>query len=438
MNAELSKTTANPQLETLIAALCLRSAEAVSAANTTLKPWDFTQRPLKLIYEAIQQVRADGSSANPVTVIAQLTLRDKLDDVGGAEFVTRLASEPVDGTASEVPSYCKSLKDFSYRRRLRYLAKQLLGLSEEPEDNAEISSKARDLMRLAEDDTTPEDVLLNPGQIVEQVSMDKLLNPMLGQKVMDTPWLLWNDLTIGYFQSTLNIIGARPSCGKSALAAQILLHNAKKGIPCAFFSIEMKREAILRRLLCGMTNISLRKFYKNELTKEERQEISQAHALIKDIPLLISNLYGRTTVQIDHAIRQAQVALGPLGMVAIDHLQLMRPMRKHNNRHGEIGEITSTLKVMSGEFDTRIMLLSQLSRAGKERAEQRPTLTDLKESGDIEQDADTVALLHRPEMYKPDGDKSRTELYAAKARDGELGMVNLRFEGKYTTFYDAD
>jgi replicative DNA helicase len=416
--------------------LCLRSNDALVATLPTLKPGDFTQRPLRHVYDAIQQVRGDGVSVNAITVVAQLQLRDKLDDVGGAEFVQRLATAEINGKPEEIGSYNKSLRKFTYRRRLKYLAEKLVSAADEPDEQIDLGTKVRDLMRLAEDDSTPEDVLLNPGEIVEQVGIDKLFNPMLGQKVIDTPWENVNKLIIGYFPSTLNVIGGRPGSGKSTWAAQLLYHNAKKGIPCAFFSLEMKREAILRRLLCGVTNVSLRKCYENTLTHAERGLLTQAMTDIKDIPLKISNLYGRTTVQIEQAVRQVQAEIGPLAMIAVDHIQLMRPLRKHNTRAHEVGEISGELKVMSGTFDSRIIALSQLSRAGKDRADQRPVLTDLRESGDVEQDADTVGFVHRPEMYKKDGDKGKTEFISAKQRDGELGHANLQFEGRCVKFTD--
>jgi replicative DNA helicase len=383
-------------------------------------------------------LRGDGVGVNALTIISQLQIRDKLEDAGGAELIQRLATDEPKGKPEEAASYCRSLKTFSHRRRMKWVASKLTSLADEPLDSKEISEKVRSLMKAAEDDSTPEDVLLNPGKIVEQVGLSKMLNPMLGQKIIDTPWEKLNDLIIGYSSGTLNIFGARPSVGKSAMVAKLLFHNAKKGVPCAFFSLEMKREAILRRLVCAASKVSLRKCYKNELTPDERSRFATALAEIKDIPLLISDLYGRTTLQAEHAIRRAQAELGPLGLVAFDHLQLMKPMRKHATRHHEIGEITSTLKQLAMELDTRIALLCQLSRAGKDRAENRPVITDLKESGDIEQDADTVALLHRPEMYKADGDKGKSILYMAKVRDGELGEVPLWFEGRYTDFLDAD
>jgi len=436
LEAALGSTTSNPQLERSIISLVLKSDDAAQVCQSALRRHDFTQEPMRLIYDAAVSIRDTGGTPNVVTVTAHLQSDGKLEDAGGESSLQEISAiEGLD--PKQAVSYCRQLKEFSYRRRLQYVAGKLQGLSKSPENSKELSAKVRDLMRHADDHNLPEDAHLNPREIVDRVGLEKFFDPLKDEVWVDTDWDKYNDIMIGYFKGTLNIIAARPSVGKSAFAAQILLRAAMKGIPVLFCSLEMKRESIIRRLVCSIAQVDVRKILRRDLDAVERVRLAQALNQIMDIPLEVTNIYGRTPPEIEMAMRSVQQKHGSVGLVAIDHLQLTRPTRKHPNRHSEIAEVTGAIKLLTLQFDTPMLLLSQLSRL-TEKEDRAPKLSDLMESGAIEADADTVTMLHRPELYKRDGDKGKAEAHIRKNRDGMIGSISLRFEPRFVKFENGD
>jgi replicative DNA helicase len=250
----------------------------------------------------------------------------------------------------------------------------------------------------------------------------------------------FDNLTSGLQPAELIIIAARPAMGKTALALNIAQHVAlAERKPAAIFSLEMAREALLFRLLCAEARVDSHRFRSGYLSKEEQQKIVGASARLRDTPLFIDDTAALTVLEMRAKCRRLQ-AEHELALVVVDYLQLLSGRGRFENRTQEISSISRGLKALAKELRVPVISISQLSRAPEQRGgDHRPQLSDLRESGSIEQDADLVAFIFRPEVYKdpdnvPEEDKGRAELIISKQRNGPTGKVNLAFLREYTRF----
>ena len=241
--------------------------------------------------------------------------------------------------------------------------------------------------------------------------------------------------TAGLQKSDLVLLAARPSMGKTAFALNIVQNAAIRGnVPTAVFSLEMSREQLVNRMLCSEAMLDAQKLRTGELADDDWTDLIRAMGPLSQAPIYIDDTPGVTPMEVRSKCRRLKVEKG-LGLIVIDYLQLMSGDGRTDSRQQEISEISRSLKAIAREMEAPVIALSQLSRACEQRADHRPMLSDLRESGAIEQDADVVAFLYRDEYYFPDSEKkNQAELIIAKQRNGPTGTVDLTWMGQFTKF----
>lgn len=246
--------------------------------------------------------------------------------------------------------------------------------------------------------------------------------------------------TAGLQKSDLILIAARPSMGKTAFVLNVAQYAAvKNNVPVAIFSLEMSKEQLVNRMLCAQSLVDAQKVRTGELTAEDWSKLVDGMGILSEAPIYIDDTPGITAMDIRAKCRKLKLEKG-LGLVVIDYLQLMSGSGRSDSRQQEISEISRSLKAVAREIEAPVIALSQLSRACESRSDHRPMLSDLRESGAIEQDADLVAFLYRDEYYFPEKteNKNKAELIIAKQRNGPTGTVNLTWLGQYTKFANME
>ena len=300
-------------------------------------------------------------------------------------------------------------------------------------DIQELAEAARRRKRL---DELAERGLLSASEIIETVEggFQAVMSPPRG---LPTGFCELDRLTHGLHPNDLVIVAGRPAMGKTAAAHNIAQHVATQGRTVAIFSYEMSRQSVLSRLLCSRARVDLLRFREGRLGHDERRRVNAALTELSALPLYIDDT-PLSLQGIEERLHRLQAERG-LGLAIVDYLQLI-PSSRRENRNQQVGELSRGLKLMAGKFGVPFVVLSQLSRAPETRANQRPQLSDLRDSGSIEQDADLVCFLYREEYYKPDREaaKGAAELIVAKQRNGPTGKIKLRFHKESTRFFDYE
>jgi replicative DNA helicase len=280
--------------------------------------------------------------------------------------------------------------------------------------------------------------LLSPIEIIEQFEggLNAFLDPSKRSPGLQTGFARLDEMTLGFHAGELIILAARPAQGKTALAMNIATNVAERNNAVAVFSLEMSRESLLTRIVCSRARVDQMKFRAGYLNADERHRLQRAFGEVCDMPLFIDDHADAGLKAIHRKVSEMRSRVGGLGLVVIDYLQLMNPGKKEN-RTQEVGALSRGLKLMAREFKVPFLVLSQLSRAPEQRlGNHRPQLSDLREGGGIEQDADVVAFIFREEVYKPDNPELRglAELIVSKQRNGPTGKVRLTFLHSLTRF----
>ncbi len=319
-------------------------------------------------------------------------------------------------------------------RRIIFTSQKLIDrclLAEEDADEV-LAGAEESLLKLGDDRVRAS--LATPAQIIEDYEggINALLDPSKRLKGLSTGFIKLDELTGGLHGGELFILAARPSMGKTALALNIAQHvtTGKDPKTVAVFSLEMSKESLLTRMLCAGARVDGQKFRAGYLNQEERRHLASAASALSAAPLYIDDTSGANLMDIHAKLRRLKAEHG-LGMVVIDYLQLMSSPGRNENRNQEISKLSRGMKLLAKELDVPMVVLSQLSRAVETRQEgdHRPQLSDLRDSGAIEQDADLVGFIFRPEVYKPDRQdlRGQAELILAKQRNGPTGLVKLMF-----------
>ena len=413
--------------------------DALLAAYEMLRGDDFYRPDYKAIFEAMTELYAVAAPVDLVTLKNKLEERSLFDQIGGREALATLAGAV--STSANIRHYAKIVADKAVLRRVIKAAGDISSVGFEGAmpidailDMAEkqifdISSK-----RNTEEYSHVHDVLLDSIDRIEKIFRD-------GGKITGIP-TGFSDLdikTAGLQPSDLILIAARPSMGKTAFALNIAQYAAlRQGVATAIFSLEMSKEQLVNRLLCAEAMIDAQKLRTGALEQDDWMKIAQAVGPLSAAPLYIDDTPGISVAELRSKCRKLKLEKG-LKLVMIDYLQLMTGSGRIESRQQEISEISRSLKAIAREIDAPIIALSQLSRACESRADHRPMLSDLRESGAIEQDADVVAFLYRDEYYNPETEKkNQAEVIIAKQRNGPTGTVDLLWLGEYTKFVSME
>jgi replicative DNA helicase len=427
----------NLEAEKSVLGAVLIHNEAFNYAAEILQSRDFFRDAHRRIFEKMERLSERGDAIDLVTLKEELIRASELDDVGGPAYLTSL----VDGVprSTNIEYYARIVKEKSTLRSLITVTAQIstraYGADDDPNvilDEAEqaIFSIAED--RVRDGFVSMRDIVGESLPKIEQLFEQKRL--VTG---VETGFTDLDQMTRGLQSGDLVIIAARPSMGKTSLVLNMAEHASIKGTTVGFFSLEMSREQLFIRLLTSVARIDSHRLMTGTIGQRDYQQLSHGIGVLSDARLFIDDSPGVGVLEMRAKARRLAAEHG-LGLLVIDYLQLMTGRGRFENRTLELAAISRGLKGLAKELGVPIVALSQLSRAPESRSDHRPLLSDLRESGALEQDADVVLMLYRADMYpdaKPD-DEGKAELIVAKQRNGPTGTVHLAFLKQHTRFED--
>ncbi len=436
-NEVINKVQPNDTIaEQAVLGSMLVDSEAVITAIEILRAEDFYREDNREIYAAMSEIYSMGKHIDMITLTEQLKLRNSLERVGGSEYIaTLIDSVP---TTSNIESYVKIVEEKSVLRKLIRTANEILKASysqtEEVDSIIEQTEKqVFDVLqnRNSKGYSSMKEILVTAFDMMEKMYQNK--NKVSG---IESGFIDLDNKISGLNPSDLIIVAARPAMGKSAfvlnIASFVALHMK---VPVMIFSLEMSKEQMVTRILSSESEIDSMKLRNANFESEDWLKLGETSGKLSDMPLYIDDTPGLSASELRAKCRKAKLEKN-IGLIIIDYLQLMESKNKNNSsRQQEIADISRSLKILAKELKVPVIALSQLSRATESRADHRPMLGDLRESGAIEQDADIVLFLHREDYYDPETEKKNVaEVIVAKNRNGEIGTVELAWLGQYTKF----
>lgn len=417
----------------------LTDSDAVYSAIESLKPEDFYREDNKLIYEAILNVYSKAEPIDIITLKAELASMGKLDAVGGLEYIAELPDKVP--TTANVDRYIKIVEEKSMLRNLIKTANEIISMGyDQTEDVSDVMDVAEqkifDVMQKKNSTgyTSIKDVLVESF-----TKLEELYNQKQHVTGVPTGFIDLDKMTAGLHGSELILIAARPAMGKSAFALNIGTYAATRAnIPVAIFSLEMSKDQVGNRILCSEALVDSNSVRTGELTDEDLAKLAETSGELSQAPIYIDDTAGMKIVDLRAKCRKLKLEKN-IGLVIVDYLQLIQGSGKASGREQEIAEISRSLKILAKEINVPVIALSQLSRAVEARPDHRPMLSDLRESGSIEQDADIVMFLYRDDYYNEDSEKKNiAEVIIAKQRAGSTGTVELAWLGNYTKFANLE
>jgi len=402
-----------------------------------VEPEDFSLEKHRRIFLRMIDLHDRGDRIDRVTLANELMKHGQLESVDGLAYLVSLD----DGLPqiSNIESYVRIVKSKALLRRMILHAQSVIDRCVAGDDEPEniLAAAGDELLKLGE--SRGGTGLANPQEIIEgyEGGLNAFLDPSKRIQGISTGFLKYDEKTGGMRPGELIIIAARPAMGKTALVLNVAHHVAAKlRKTVAVFSLEMSKESLLTRLLCAAARVDSQKFRAGFLNQHERRQLQVAAAELVEAPLFIDDAASTNIMDIHSKLRRLKAEHG-LGLVVVDYLQLMSSKGRFDSRTQEVSALSRGLKLMSKELEVPVIALSQLSRAPETRqGDHRPQLSDLRESGSIEQDADVVNFIFREEVYKPDRTdlKGLAELIIAKQRSGPTGKIGLVFLHSLTKF----
>ncbi|NLK21772.1 MAG: replicative DNA helicase [Epulopiscium sp.] len=409
--------------------------EAIASAAEILRGDDFYRPDHKIIFDACIELFNESAPVDLVTLKSRIEEKGLLEQIGGISYLTQLASSVP--TSAHIRQYTKIVESRSILRRLIKASQDIMGLSyEAKEDVNNILNLAEQSIfhilqnKHTEDFAPMREVLLSAFDKIEDIYRNQ--GKVTG---ISTGFLDLDYKTAGLQPSDLVLVAARPSMGKTAFALNVAQYAAvRQKVPVAVFSLEMSKEQLVNRMLCAEAMVDAQKLRTGSLEQDDWIKIARTMGPLSEAPIYIDDTPGISVMEMRAKCRRLKLEKG-LGLILVDYLQLMSGNTKSDSRQQEISEISRSLKALAREMEAPVVALSQLSRACEARADHRPMLSDLRESGAIEQDADVVMFLYRDEYYHPDTEKkNQAEVIIAKQRNGPTGTVDLIWLGQYTKF----
>lgn len=424
----------NIEAEQAVLGAVFLEREALSRASELIRAEDFYRTSHQRIFQVMLDLSEAAQPVDLITVTSELQDRGWLEEIGGVSYLSELANSVP--TAANVDYYAKIVEEKAILRRLIRAATQIASSGYTAEDEVEeiLSRAEKSILDVASGRSTDgfipiKDVLLETYERIELLhnSSTDLTGIPSGFRDLDL-------MTSGFQASDLIIVAARPSVGKTAFALNVAQNvAARAGATVAIFSLEMSALQLVQRMLCAEGNIDANRMRTGSFQEEDWEKLTMAIASLSKANIFIDDSPNITVGQIRAKCRRLKAEHG-LGIIVIDYLQLIQGSGKEN-RQQEISAISRTLKAIARELDCTVIALSQLSRAVEQRQDKRPMLSDLRESGSIEQDADIVAFLYRDDYYDQETEnKNVIEIIIAKQRNGPVGKVELAFLKEYNKF----
>jgi len=426
----------NLQAEESLLGAMLLSKDAIAAAVETCSAEDFYKPAHGHVFEAITSLYIQGEPADPVTVADELRRAGLIDAIGGtAVLISLQANTPATSNAGR---YARIVEEHALLRRLIGVAGEIAELGYNvPDDVADAVDRAESMVfgvaqRRMTDTVKPIRDLLSESLDRLEALFDR------GEAITGVPtgYIDLDQQLAGLQPSNLVIVGARPGMGKTSLALGMAAHAAVQGHrPVLLFSLEMSHLEITQRLLCSEARVDATRMRNGRLHESDWPKISHAIGRLGEAPIFIDDNPMTTVMDIRAKARRMKSREGGLGLIVIDYIQLMSGRTSAENRQVEVSEISRSLKILARELEVPVVALSQLSRNLEMRADKRPVLADLRESGALEQDADVVMFIYRDELYNQDTtERDTAEIHVAKHRNGPTGVTTLAFLKHYTRF----
>jgi replicative DNA helicase len=402
---------------------------------------DFYRADHRLIFDCISRLIDAAKPADVVTVFESLQNLGRADEVGGLAYLNTLAHETP--SAANIRRYAEIVRDRAILRNLVSVSDEIATKALNPagKETRQILDEAESqIFQIGEQgsrtSTGFQDFHAVLARVVEKV--DDLYQSPNASDVTGVPsgFTDLDQKTAGMHAGDLLIVAGRPSMGKTSLALNIAEHVAiTESLPVAVFSMEMGAEQLAMRVLCSVGRLDAQRVRTGRLTEDDWNRLTQAMGKMKEARIHIDETPGLNPLELRSRARRLSRQYGTLGLIVVDYLQLMSASSSGENRTTEISEITRSLKGLAKELGCPVVALSQLNRTVEQRTDKRPVMSDLRESGAIEQDADVILFIYRDEVYRPDTpDKGVAEIIIAKQRNGPIGTVRLTFLGQYTKF----
>ena len=432
---ELGKVPPNDvEAEQAIIGSMLTDRDAVISAVEVLKEDDFYREDNKSIYRAILNLYNKSEPIDIITVKSELESMGKFDQIGGLEYLAELP-EKVPTTANAM-KYIKIVEEKSTLRQLIKTANEIIELGYNPTEDVEdiMEGAEKKIFNVMQEKNQKGYEPIKDVLVESFTKLEELYNRKQHITGVPSGFIELDYRTAGFHGSELILIAARPAMGKTAFALNIATNAAvRANVPVAVFSLEMSKEQLVNRILCSEAMVDSNKVRTGKLEEDDWTKLAGAIGPLSEAEVYIDDTPGINITEIRAKCRKLKIEKN-IGMVVIDYLQLIQGSNKRSgSREQEISEISRSLKILAKELDVPVIALSQLSRAAEQRPDHRPMLSDLRESGAIEQDADIVMFLYRDDYYNEDSEKKGiAEVIMAKHRGGSTGTVELLWLGSYT------
>ena len=428
------------EAEQAIIGIMLTDKDAVIAAVEVLQEQDFYREDNKIIYSAILNLYNRAEPIDIITLKSELKSMGKFEAVGGLEYIVQLPDKVP--TTSNVEQYIKIVEEKSMLRALIKTADELITLGYDPTQEVEqvIDTAEKKIFQVMQKKNQKGYSSIKDILVDTFTQLEKLYNQKESITGVPTGFVDLDYRTSGLHNSDLILVAARPAMGKSAFALNIATNAAVRAkVPVAIFSLEMSKEQMTNRILCSEAMVDSAKVRTGKIDDDEWAKLAATSGELSEAGIYIDDTPGISIMEIRAKCRKMKLEKN-IGLVVIDYLQLVQGSnKKGGSREQEIAEISRSLKILAKEIDVPVIALSQLSRAPEQRIDHRPMLSDLRESGSIEQDADIVMFLYRDDYYNEDTEKKNiAEVIIAKHRSGATGTVELLWLANYTKFANIE
>lgn len=418
----------------------LTDNEAVTSSIEILKENDFYREDNKIIFSAMLNLYNRSEPIDLITVKSELEAMGKIEQVGGIEYLAELPEKvPTTANASK---YINIVHEKSILRNLIKTANEIIELGYDPTENVEdiMDGAEKKIFNLIQDRDQKGYTHIKDILVESFTKLEELYNRKQNITGLPTGFVDLDNRTAGLHGSEFILIAARPAMGKSAFVLNIATNVAlRANVPVAIFSLEMSKDQMVNRILCSEAMVDSNKLRTGKLEEDDWAKLAGTIGPLSDAGIYIDDTPGISIMEIRARCRKMKLEKN-IGLVIIDYLQLVQASNKRNgSREQDIAEISRSLKILAKELNIPVIALSQLSRAVEQRPDHRPMLSDLRESGSIEQDADIVMFLYRDDYYHEDSDKKNiAEVIIAKQRSGSTGTVDLGWLGSYTKFVNLE
>ncbi len=441
-DADLERLKVPPhsiEAEQAVLGALMMDNQAWDRISDRLYEGDFYRAEHRLIFRTIQQLAEKNAAFDVLTVASYLENIPDADHSITKAYLATLAHDTP--SVTNITAYADIVRERSVIRQLIRVGSDIASAGFQPEGRTShelIEEAERSVFAIAEQGSKAgegfaaiADVLVNAMERIDELYH-------LESSITGTPtgWRAFDDMTSGLQRGDMIIVAGRPSMGKTTLAMNMVEHIAiQSKLPVAVFSMEMPAEQLAMRMLSSLGNIDQSRIRSGKLDDEDWPRLSSAVAILSETKLFIDDSGGLSPAEVRARARRLQREHGQLGLVMVDYLQLMKVPGLSEQRVAEVSEISRSLKLMARELNVPVIVLSQLNRSLEQRPNKRPVMSDLRESGAIEQDADVICFIYRDEVYHSESpDKGIAEIIIGKQRNGPIGTVKLRFNGRCTRF----